>query len=136
MSEYLVDSDWAIDVLNGRSEAIEMLDVLEPSGIALSIISYGELYQGAYYGRNPEAALTDLETFLDGKEIIAPTFSIMQRFGIVRGQLPRELRRQIGPMDFLIASTALVHDLTIVTRNLRDFEHIPGLQIYEPDLAD
>lgn len=33
--------------------------------------------------------------------------------------------------DLLIAATALHHDLTLVTRNRKHFERIPGLDLYE-----
>lgn len=136
VSDYLLDSDWAIDVLNGQAEAIDLLLRLEPSGISLSIISYGELFQGAYYGRAPEEQLAGLATFLQGKEVIAPNIQVMEQFGIIRGLLSPHLRRQIGDMDFLIAATAMVHDMTLVTRNIRDFQHIPGVRLYELDTAD
>ena len=34
----------------------------------------------------------------------------------------------IGPYDTLIAATALRHQSTLVTRNVREFERVPGLQ--------
>lgn len=34
---------------------------------------------------------------------------------------------RVGTMDLRIAATALVHNLTVLTRNLRDFSKIPGL---------
>jgi tRNA(fMet)-specific endonuclease VapC len=34
-----------------------------------------------------------------------------------------------GPVDPLLAATAAVHGLTLVTRNIRDFEHIPDLNV-------
>ncbi len=34
----------------------------------------------------------------------------------------------IGPHDTLIAATALAHQATIVTRNVREFSRVPGLQ--------
>jgi tRNA(fMet)-specific endonuclease VapC len=43
-----------------------------------------------------------------------------------------ELRRQkirIGTRDLRIAATALVHDLTLVTRNHKDFSRVPALRI-------
>ncbi|MGI8824219.1 MAG: type II toxin-antitoxin system VapC family toxin [Chloroflexota bacterium] len=33
-------------------------------------------------------------------------------------------------LDLLIAATALEHELTIVTRNIEDFNDIPGLVLY------
>ena len=130
--KYLVDTDWIVDVLNDQPNAIQTLLNLAPDGLAVSLISYGELYEGAYYARNPHLAIAKLSTFLIGKQLLPLTPSIMERFGIVRGQLSRQLRQQIGDMDLLIAATALHHDLTLMTRNLRDFRHIPNLKLYQP----
>jgi predicted nucleic acid-binding protein len=89
MSRYLVDTDWIIDVLNVQETAIQMVLELVPSGIAVSIITYGELYEGAAFAQNPEPALTGLRAFLKGKDIIPLTQPIMERFAHVRGSLPR-----------------------------------------------
>ena len=35
----------------------------------------------------------------------------------------------IGPMDTLIAATALAHDATLVTRNVGEFSRITGLKL-------
>ncbi len=131
MSRYLVDTDWIVDVLHGNEPAIQTLLELAPQGLAISLISYGELYEGAYYAPNPQVALEGLGTFLQGKELLPLTTAIMERFGILRGQLTRSLRRQIGDMDLLIAATAITHDLTIVTRNLRDYQPIPGVKLFQ-----
>lgn len=136
MSEYLIDSDWIIDVLNDQTTAIQTLEDLTAYGLAVSLETYGELYEGAYYGRDPEASIAGVAKVLEDIEILAITTTIIERFAIVRGGLPRQLRHQIGDMDILIASTALVNNLTLVTRNTRDFQHIPGLKIFEPDTAD
>gem|GEM_PF-3477398 len=99
---------------------------LAPDGLAVSLISYGELYQGAYYARDPDAAMMGLREFLRGKEILPVTVDVMERFAIIRGQLPRNIRTQVGDMDVLIAATAIVNGFTLVTRNLSDFEKIPS----------
>ncbi len=42
----------------------------------------------------------------------------------------QRLRRQrirIGSMDLKIASIVLAHDATLLSRNLRDFQQVPGL---------
>ena len=56
----------------------------------------------------------------------------MEHFGIIRGALPRNIRQQIGDMDLLIAATALHFGLILVTRNIKDFQHISGLLLYQP----
>lgn len=129
---YLLDSDWIIDVLNGQGQATQILVTLAPQGLYLSIITYGELYEGAYYSRNPQQALADVQTFLTGKTILPLSQPIVERFGVVRGSLPRHIRQQVGDMDLLIAATALHHGLELVTRNVRDFQHVPGVTIYPP----
>jgi predicted nucleic acid-binding protein len=73
-----------------------------------------------------------LERFLDGIELVPLSRAIVERFGIIRGSLSRQQRQQVGDLDLLIAATALAHDLTLVTRNLRDFQLITGLRLYEP----
>ena len=35
----------------------------------------------------------------------------------------------IGPLDTLIAATALVAKASLITRNVREFERVPGLQV-------
>src|SRR5436309_13676791 len=118
---YLIDSDWVIDILNGQPAAISTLIPLAPQGIFLSVATYGELYEGAYYSRNPQAALAQLQAFLTNKTVLPLTQPILERFGIVRGMLPRIIRQQVGDMDLLIAATALYYGMTLVTRNVKDF---------------
>lgn len=39
------------------------------------------------------------------------------------------LRTRVGSMDLRIACIALAHDATLLTRNLADFEKVPGLRV-------
>ena len=131
MSGYLIDTDWIIDAIHGQPAATQTLATLAIQPVSVSLISYGELYEGAYHDRrDPVTALADLHTFLQGVILLPLTPAVMATFGIVRGGLPKQLRQQIGDMDLLIAATALTHDLTLLTRNLRDFHHVPGLKLY------
>ena len=129
MTRYLVDTDWIIDVHHNRQDSTA---TLAPQGLAMSAITYGGLYEGAYYARDPVAALDGLRQVVAGKDVLPVTSPIAEWFAIVRGGLTPHLRRQIGDMDLLIAATALHHGLTPVTRNVKDFRPVPGLTLYEP----
>jgi len=56
--------------------------------------------------------------------------SIAEVCGRVAAQLA-EVGNPPGTPDMLIAATALVHDLTLVTHNVRDFHRVPGLRIQD-----
>jgi tRNA(fMet)-specific endonuclease VapC len=130
VSVYLIDTDYVIDALHGTAHAVQTLVDLAPQGLAISLITYGELYQGAYYARNPSTARQGLQRFLTDKELLPVTPAIAEQFGVIRGGLSRPLQQQIGDMDLLIAATAIAYDLTLLTRNVKDFQHIPGLKLY------
>lgn len=129
--KYLVDSDWLIDVQAGIRSARDTIDRLSPDGIATSIITVGELYDGAIGSADPEGNLTGLRHSLQGFLILPLDDAIMEVFAPTR--VP--LRRQgllVPDLDLLIAATALSYNLTPLSRNLRHFRRIPGLGLYEP----
>ncbi|MBM3862272.1 MAG: type II toxin-antitoxin system VapC family toxin [Verrucomicrobia bacterium] len=41
----------------------------------------------------------------------------------------RKHRLRVGTMDLKIASICLAHDATLLTRNLADFQKVPGLRV-------
>lgn len=65
--EYLVDTDWVIHYLTGQSHIIARLDALKEAGLAVSLISLAELYEGIYSSTDPDAnerALGDFDLLL------------------------------------------------------------------------
>lgn len=52
-ASYPVDTDWIIDHLNGVAAVTTRLNELRPVGLAVSIISLAELYEGVHYSRDP-----------------------------------------------------------------------------------
>ena len=46
---YLIDNDWIIHYLNGQREIVKRLVSLRKEGLAISVISLAELYEGVYY---------------------------------------------------------------------------------------
>ena len=128
---YLVDSDWVAEWLKGRPAAIQLLTALRPDGLAISGVTYGEIYEGIYYGRDPRAHEAGFRRFLRLVRVLPISRLVLRRFARLRGDL-RARGQLIGDMDLLIAATALQYNLTLVTRNVRDFQRIPGLKLYQP----
>lgn len=127
---YLVDSDWLIDALVGVAAAVEPLERHASDGLAVSIVAFGELYEGAYDLPDPRAHLESLHRFLSGFAVLGLTDPIMQLFGQHRSVLRRQ-GNLIPDLDLLIGATALHHGLTVMTRNVGHFSRIPGLKLYQ-----
>jgi tRNA(fMet)-specific endonuclease VapC len=123
----LVDSDWVADGLAGRPAAVNLLTTLSEEGIAISLMTYGEIYEGIHYGNDPQQAEAGFRNFLRNVAVLPFTRSIMRCFARIRGELRRS-GQIIGDPDILIAATALEQDLTLVSRNQVHFERIPGLR--------
>lgn len=62
--KYLIDTSWVIDYLRGKEEIVKILLSLEPEGLAISIITLAELYEGVFRSRDPISAENHLKDFL------------------------------------------------------------------------
>jgi tRNA(fMet)-specific endonuclease VapC len=126
---YLIDSDWVADYLKGRADARSLLDSLFADGLAISIITYAEVYEGVYYGTQRRRHEEGFRAFVQATSVLSITRAVARRYAVLRGRLQRE-GQLIDQPDLLIAATALEHDLTLVTRNIRDFQRVPELRIH------
>ncbi len=128
---YLVDSDWLIDAFMDVPTAVNLLARLREEGLAVSIISYGELFEGVIGAPDPATELAHFRRFLARLALLELDDAIMERFARIRAELRR--RGQLIPdLDLLIAATAMHHDLTLLTRNVRHFDRIPQLRLHQP----
>ena len=127
---YHIDSDWSIDYLDGLSSAVQLLQPLMADGIAISVITYIEIYQGVY--RRPGPAATEALAGLMATTPVLPiSLTVAERCARLRESLRRQGRRvNSRAMDLIIAATALEHDLTLVSRNVADYRDIAGLKLY------
>lgn len=125
---YLADTDWIIDHLNKKAEITQKLREFRPDGIALSIISLAELYEGIFYSRDPAKSQKMLDTFLKQFPALAIDEETCKIFGKERGNL-RQKKKMSSDFDLLIAATCLRWNLTLLTNNRRHFEAIEGLHI-------
>jgi tRNA(fMet)-specific endonuclease VapC len=125
---FLIDTDWVIDHFNGILKATGRLRELQPRGLAVSIISVAELWEGVHFSRDPAQSQAQLQRFLEGLIVLGFDEATCKRFGQLRGEL-RIPGQTVGDFDLLIAATALVHDLTLLTNNRRHFERIRDLRV-------
>ena len=126
--QYLVDSDWTIDYLNGIPRIVKALNGFLPDGVGISIISIAEIYDGIPGDISSEDAEQALSDFLDYVEVLPLDDATCRIFAGERRRL-RAAGNIIGDFDLMIGSTALRHGLTLLTNNRRHFERMAGLNI-------
>lgn len=123
----LVDTDVLIWHLRGYAQATRQLDAL--AQLQLSAVSYLEVLQGM----RSKAELLAVQKMLQMRQatILPMTEAITQQAIALMEALTLSHGLQMG--DALIASTALAHQMPILTGNVKHFSVIPGLRV-EPFL--
>jgi len=94
----------------------------------IASVVLGELYAGAYKLDNPVPLLKGIQDLLTEVEVLPYDQQCAETFGKVRGSMLR-VGKPVNLVDLMIASVALVHDLTLVTHNTRDFQNVPSLRL-------
>lgn len=113
MAELLVDTDVCIDHLEGAKR------LPRRGRLGYSVITRAELLAG---DPDHEPAVRRLLAGMDELVVdrrVAERASTLRRIGL---RMP----------DALIGATALVHQLTLLTRNVEDFRRAPGLRVRSP----
>lgn len=130
---YLVDSDVLIAQRDGQPGALVLLEQLAPQGLAISIITYMEVYQGTLRSPDPERARASFETFLTGVPVVPFSLAAARRCATLREDLAHHGKRvRSRARDLVTAAIALEHGYTLVTHNRKDYEDITHLALYEP----
>ena len=130
---YLVDSNIVIDHLLAVPIASALLEQLALDGIAISIVTYMEAFQGVEQSPNPTKAREKFHAFLSGVLILPFSFAVAERCARLRKTLKSQNKRvNSHALDLIIAATALEYDLTLVTNNAGDFKDIPDLPLHQP----
>jgi predicted nucleic acid-binding protein len=70
---YLVDPDYLVDVLAGVPSAVELVERLATNGVGVSIVSYGEIYEGAFSDLDPAPRLARMRDYLAGFALFSLT---------------------------------------------------------------
>jgi predicted nucleic acid-binding protein len=120
---YLVDTNVVSEARRNAPQAVAWLRAAPPASIYLSVITLGEIMKGiALKERSDRQAAGHLAEWLlklrqDFSDRILPVSdAVAIEWGRIAALRPR------GDSDGLIAATAKVHDLILVTRNVADFD--------------
>ena len=131
---YLLDTDVISELRRRRRNrnVVAWISDVSAADLFLSVVTIGEIELGIARQRvrNPSFAkdLADwLEVTLRAYEerILPLTVGIARRWGRLAAQLGNK------QLDLAIAATALEHGLTVVTRNVSDFEPT-GVTVLDP----
>jgi predicted nucleic acid-binding protein len=120
---YLVDTNVVSEARRGTPEAVGWLRSVDPLAVHLSVITLAEIMRGvALKQKSDPPTASRLAQWLQtlrrdhADRILPVTDAIAVEWGRIAALRPR------GDADGLIAATAIVHDLIVVTRNVADFD--------------
>lgn len=126
---FLIDTDTCSAYLK-NNQLDDTRVMLHYGGPHVSVVTVGELLVWGLRAKAPAARLSGVRDFLETLTIMEATLPVAETFGSIRARL-LDRGLPVGGMDLLNAATALVHYLTLVTHNIQDYTHIPGLTLVD-----
>jgi toxin FitB len=128
MRGYLLDTNLISELVRPKPEprVLEWMEAADESLLYLSVLTLGEvrrgvagLVQGKRRTRLETWLATDLQARFAGR-IVPIDVPIADRWGLMAAEAKRT-GKALSVIDGLLAATALHHNLTVVSRNGRDF---------------
>lgn len=106
---------------------LEKFEKAETTNCFISEITLAELKFGVANSEQPEKNQKNLDYFLTGVTII-PIFHTLDLYAKEKARL-RKSGKPIDDFDLLIGTTAVTHNLIMVTNNTNHFDRIKGIQL-------
>jgi predicted nucleic acid-binding protein len=127
-----LDTSFVIDLLREekrrtRGPAHQKLEQLGSTPMRLSLFVACELEAGLSLSSSRKER-DHIQLLCQHCEIVYPDERLAQIYGKILAHL-QTLGTAIGTMDLLIGAQALVCDEPLISRNLKDFQKIPNLQL-------
>lgn len=127
--KYLLDTNIVVDHLRGKRIIADKWIV---AGYGLSVVSVMELWHGAFKSNRVERNLLEIEKVVDNSQTscLVVDLRVGRCFSKLKAELEKQGRRRDN-FDLLIAATAVVHGLVLVTKNKKHFDGVEGLVLEE-----
>jgi len=128
-----VDTSFLVDVLREssrgtRGPATAALNDIEEEAVRMGVHVVCELLAGAELSQTPSVERQRVARLCASLEVVYPDEQFPKVYARVLASLKRA-GRQIATMDLLIATAALVDEAVLLTRNVKDFRRVPGLEV-------
>ena len=130
MRQYLLDTGPLAAYLQGRPAATGLISPwIQQRAVATSLLVYAEVHEYLLGLPDYPRRHAQLRRLMRESQPFALTYPALERYGELRRRLrPPHGPGLIGDIDALIAATALVRGLTVVTTDT-DFQRVPGLTL-------
>ncbi|MEW6688547.1 MAG: type II toxin-antitoxin system VapC family toxin [Pseudomonadota bacterium] len=125
---YVLDTNVVLDYLRERGKVAANLLAVPPGQIALPAVAAYEIWVGVLGSQNPTRRRAQYEEFLSMVPVLDFDAQIAEKAAELRHAMERK-GEAIGPLDTLIAGTALARNASLVTRNVREFGRVPRLDV-------
>ena len=130
---YLLDTNVISELRRPRPHTglVAWLSNLSPEHVFISAVTLGELQAGVENARQQDAGRAEIiESWIDN---VAASYNILPMDAGAFRCWARLMHGKPADLiaDAMIGATAVVHNLTVVTRNLRDFERL-GVPAFNP----
>ena len=127
---YALDSNTVIYLFKGLGRVPLNFLRTPPREISIPSVVLHELETGIAKSRSPERTRVPLDELMSRATVLPFGLAEARVSARVRAALEKQ-GRPIGPLDTLIAGTALSHGATLVTHNVQEFGRVEGLAIVD-----
>lgn len=128
MNNLLLDTSVLIDHLRGYKPSTEFLEAAFNSGALVTISAVTEMELHAGKSMEDPAIEGDVLKFLKLFKTLPVTSNIARQAGLL---LRRHRHQGLTPIDAIIASTAMKHNATLITRNIKHFRMVKGIIVFD-----
>lgn len=134
MKQYLLDTNICIYLLKDLFGLVEKIEAIGINNFFISEITIAELKFGAENSAFPEKNAQKISQIQQIFTVI-PIFSSLDVYAKEKARLKKE-GRILDDFDLLIGATAIHNNLTLITRNVSDFERLKAIEIEQINMNE